>query len=66
MLRKRLTVMLTSRQRIALEALAREEGESMSVVARRLFCREAQRKGVWPPLGSNGERHEGEYNAEAV
>ena len=49
MRRKRFPVMLSARERRALEALAREDGLSGAAVVRRLIRRKARQRDLWPP-----------------
>jgi len=44
-------VKLSRRERIALDHLSDESGESMSTVFRQLLKQEAERLGVWPTAG---------------
>lgn len=39
---------LTPQQKVALERLAEEQGESQSTVVRSLIRQEARRRGLWP------------------
>lgn len=46
-----LNIRVQTEHKKALRALARLEGETMSVVLRRLIRQAAQERGVWPEIG---------------
>jgi len=56
MRRRRFPVVLSAKERRALQTLAREDGLSGAAVIRRLIRQEARQRGVWPPVanGSGG------------
>jgi len=48
--RERISVQVLPTQKRALAQMAQSDGESMSVLMRRLIVAEARRRGFWPPL----------------
>jgi hypothetical protein len=57
MRRRRFPVVLSAKERRALQALASEDGLSCAAVVRRLIRREARQRGLWPSEaeGSGGQ-----------
>ena len=52
---ERLSLKVLRADKIALQQLARTEGESMSVVVRRILRNELKRRGFWPPADQHSE-----------
>jgi len=52
--RQRFPVMLSAKERRALQTLAGEDGLSGSAVVRRLIRREARQRGLWPLVTNGG------------
>ena len=47
--REEVRILLTPAQKSALQAIARADGEPISVTMRRLIRAEAERRGLWQP-----------------
>jgi len=54
--RQRFPVMLSPKERQALQALAGEEGLSGSAIVRRLIHQEARKRGLWSPTRQHDTR----------
>jgi hypothetical protein len=53
--RERISIQVLPEHKAAAERLAQREGESVSVLVRRLIVSEAKRRGLWPPVAERSE-----------